>query len=623
MTESAARKEPLVLSADADPLDDLFDQPDDDFPDAKARTARRPARRSGGGAGPFLIAAAASVVWIAAVAAFCWSRYSLPDNPGDAMDVVGSRIGTGDWMLIIAAILGPLVLVWIIAWLMRRTGELKRQSQELVHAATRLTQVAQTAEAAGRPLALGGMGEVTGETPRHLRREVERATHAISALHSQMRAIEEALSTQARNIDDVAERAEKRARTIATSLRTEREALERLSGEPRGAVDVAPATLGAVGTGLAAAGGIGAAGMGAVAAGIGNDDGYRADIDDVPAVDSPSDVTDFALDEARVEAAANSDAAEMLTDVPTSDDARENPVAGEAEEDAEGVEALRLRLAEARSNARWERPALPDHDGNHDHDTAEGDDPEAGFSMEPLDPFDDMDVEPFDEDDGPTTGTAATDTATTGAVAMGAAAVGAVAVGAAGAVATSSPRDEPEEYEPVGGDAPGDDEDGPFKLERRHAIDWKKFTRAANFPESEDDIETLDALYDVLTDPEAASLLQCAEDTLASLADIDLYMEDFIPRLVPVTTWRGHLDGSGGEAIEGIDALVEQTRIRAKLNADKGFEHLCAKFMDRYEDMGRRLLAETDDEKLIVDLSNTRTGRAYLMIADAAGRLSA
>jgi len=218
---------------------------------------------------------------------------------------------------------------------------------------------------------------------------------------------------------------------------------------------------------------------------------------------------------------------------------------------------------------------------------------------------------------------------------MGAgAALGAAAGAASSLVAPATLDPEPDAGDVNTGDVDTDTEidtsetlaeegDEPFRLERRHAIDWRKFTRAANFPESEEDIETLDALYDVLTDPEAASLLQCAEDTLASLADIDLYMEDFTPRLVPVTVWQGHLDGSGGEAIDGVDAPVEQSRIRAKLKGDKGFEHLCAKFMDRYEDMGRRLMGETDEKKLIVDLSNTRTGRAYLMIAEAAGRLSA
>ena len=605
MTQSAMREEPLVLSADADPLDDLFDRPGDGARTAQsARPTARPVQRSGSGLSSFLIATLASLVWIAAVGAFCWARYSLPDNPGDAMDVVGSRIGTGDWMLIAAAILGPLLLIWMIAWLMRRTGELKRQSQDLANVAMRLTQVAQTAEASGRPLALGAMGEVTGETPRHLRREVERATHAISALHSQMRAIEEALSTQARNIDDVAERAEKRAKYIATTLRTEREALERLSGDEGGAVSVAPASLGAVGTGVAAAG-AGMAGIGAAVA---------AGLDRENEIEPSSDVTDFALDEARVEAAANSDAADLLTDAPTfaRDDADEGFGDVHPEDTAEGVAALRARLADAKANARWERPVLSDDERNGRMDGGN------------VDPFDDV----ADGLHGGLHGAsddyrdAAQHDDHAGIGGAGVAAAGAGAALAAAAPSAMALDREPDEYEALELDTLDDSADAPFKLERRHAIDWQKFARAANFPESEEDVETLDALYDVLTDPEAASLLQCAEDTLASMADIDLYMEDFVPRLVPVTTWRNHLDGSGGERINGIDAPVEQSRIRAKLNADKGFEHLCAKFMDRYEEMGRRLLNETDNEKLIVDLSNTRTGRAYLMIAEAAGRLS-
>ena len=602
MTQSAAREEPIILSADADPLDDLFDPPGDGTGTTSGKTAARPVRQSGGGLNPLLIATLASLVWIAAVAAFCWARYSLPDNPGDAMDVVGSRIGTADWMLIAAAILGPLLLIWVIAWLMRRTGELKRQSQDLANAALRLTHVAQTAEAAGRPLALGAMGEVTGETPRHLRREVERATHAISALHSQMRAIEEALSTQARNIDDVAERAEKRAKYIATTLRTEREALERLSGDDgqlSDSVSIAPASMGAVGTGVGAAG-AGLAGIGAaVAAGIDRDE----------EIEPSSDVTDFALDEARVEAAANSDSAELLTEAPSfARDDHDAAIAEDASDHGDvGVTALRARLADAKANARWERPVLSVEERaaarSRDTESDRSDGIGGDLRHDPVGAQDDVD-----------TGTV---------IGAGAAAVGAGAAIAAAAPSAVALDREPDDYETLELDTLDDSDDAPFKLERRHAIDWHKFARAANFPESEDDVETLDALYDVLTDPEAASLLQCAEDTLASMADIDLYMEDFIPRLVPVSTWKNHLDGSGGDRIEGIDAPVEQSRIRAKLGADKGFEHLCEKFMDRYEEMGRRLLNETDNEKLIVDLSNTRTGRAYLMIGEAAGRLSA
>ncbi len=604
MTQSAMREEPLVLSADADPLNDLFDRPGEESRAHSANTTTRPVQRSSSGLNALFVAALASLVWIAAVAAFCWARYSLPDNPGDAIDVVGTRIGTDDWMFIAAAILGPLLLIWIIAWLMRRTAELKHQSQNLANAALRLTQVAQTAEATGRPTALGAIGEVTGDTPRHLRREVERATHAISALHSQMRAIEEALSTQASNIDDVAERAEKRAKYIATTLRAEREALERVTGNQGSAAPAESASLGAVGTGVAAAGmaGIGAA----VTAGL------DRDVDLEPS----ADVTDFALDEVRVEAAADSDAADdMIADAQglVPDEGSTSPTEADfiadEEDTVEGVAALRTRLAEAKANAQWNRPTLTDEE-------------RAAISNRTAT------ADPFDESgrDAPDAPTGYHDNDRDGrdtGMGMAAAAVGAGAAALAGATPSATALDhEPEEYEALDVDMLDDSDDAPFKLERRHMIDWQKFTRAANFPESEEDIETLDALYDVLTDPEAASLLQCAEDTLASMADIDLYMEDYAPRLVPVVTWRNHLDGSGGEKIDGINAPVEQSRIRAKLNTDKGFEHLCAKFMDRYEAMGRRLLNETDNEQLIVDLSNTRTGRAYMMISEAAGRLS-
>ncbi len=577
MTQSASYEKPLTLSAEADPLDDVFDRVEERPAGGSKQVP--PVRRSRPVSRGWPVALVASLVWIATVAAFCWARYSLPDNPGDAMDVVGSRIGLNDWLMIGAAIAGPLLLIWLAAWLIRRTSEMRRETQDLASAALRLAHATKSVES-GVPLALGNMGEVTGETPRHLRREVERATHAISALHSQMRAIEEALSTQAAAIDDVAERAEKRARNISSVLRTEREALERMGGAS-GEVPVAPALSGAIGAGVGAAA-VGAAGLAAAS----------------------SDVTDFSLDSSRIEAAAGADASgELLSDAPTMmrDGEDHDPNIGEVLPTADidqsdtridiskDVPSLRAQLADAKANARWERPTLPE---------------DAGLS---LDPFDDIAAEP--EADLSASGVAA-----------------GLGMGAMGGLASAAPAaldQEPDEYEALDLDTVIEDAEEPLHLERRHVIDWQKFARAANFPESEEDTETLDALYDVLTDPEAASLLQCAEDTLASLADIDLYMEDFLPPLVPVSAWRAHLDGTGGDPVKGIQAPVEQSRIRAKLNSDKGFEHLCTKFMDRYEGMGRRLLDETNSSQLIVDLSNTRTGRAYLMIADSAGRLGA
>jgi hypothetical protein len=151
------------------------------------------------------------------------------------------------------------------------------------------------------------------------------------------------------------------------------------------------------------------------------------------------------------------------------------------------------------------------------------------------------------------------------------------------------------------------------------ALDWKKFVRASNFPENENDTETLDALYEVLTDPQAAALLQSSEDTLATLADLDLYMEDFVPEMSPVSAWRGHLDGKRG--VERIDAPIEQSRINAKLSSDKNFAKLADRFVERYQVILKRLFEEGADDRLALELADARTGRAYILVADALGKL--
>jgi len=174
-------------------------------------------------------------------------------------------------------------------------------------------------------------------------------------------------------------------------------------------------------------------------------------------------------------------------------------------------------------------------------------------------------------------------------------------------------------FEPKPAPAAAEPKSDDFEFMAR-ALDWEKFVKAANFPENERDTATLDALYDVLTDPEAAALLQSSEDTLATLADIDLYMEDFIPEMSSVSAWRGHLDGIASNVIP-IQSPVEQSRISAKIAADDKFRKLSERFVERYHVVAKRLFAEGADGKLAVELSDTRTGRAYLLVADALGRL--
>lgn len=155
------------------------------------------------------------------------------------------------------------------------------------------------------------------------------------------------------------------------------------------------------------------------------------------------------------------------------------------------------------------------------------------------------------------------------------------------------------------------------------ALDWRKLVRAANFPDSEEDQETLEALYAVLTDKEAAELLQTAEDALSALADIGLFMEDMQPDHAPADRWRSFIvDRSMAGAME-LGGVRDATAIEdvATALADKpDFEDVARRFVESYERILGRLFAEAGDAGLSIELANTRTGRAYMLVGRASGR---
>ena len=503
----------------ADPLDGLVGH--EEIVDRQATSDRHPKRRRRSSrSNAWLYAALASIFWLMAVAAFCWARYGLPFSLDAARAVASRQISMSDWMLIAAAIIVPLLLIWGIALLLRRSSEMRSESRQLANAAARLARAAETPSAALGVPAINA--EMDGAVPRHFRREVERATHAISALHNQMNAIEQALSTQAASIDDVAERAERRAKSIATTLRNETHELERVASR-LDQVNTVPQSR------VAAAGGLAAA-----AAGIGGGIAMAS----ASSQASDADVVDLTL------------------------------------------------------------VAEPELDGE----------PEGIITS------DDGLVDPFDN-------------------------VGAVGLDRSEPKVSAPAQPGAEKTERPGKDAlraavqnaQRDDGRPNFAPGRRGEANWSKFVRAANFPDNEEDTETLDALYEVLTDPEIASLLQSAEDTLAALADIDLYMEDYAPTLAPADDWHrylvhlgrigGGVAGRGIFTMSGVTAELEEQRIASKRSNVSSFKSLTDRFLDRYEEILVRMINSGAPNNFMVELGNTRTGRAYTLVAQAAQRL--
>ncbi len=539
-----------------DPLDDLLD----DTPMKRANAKARPRiaeSSSSGTVNVWLIATAASIIWTASVLAFSWARYSLPEDPRSVIGAAQSRIGFADWLIIAATITGPVLLIWVIAWLVRRSMDLRDESRRLARAAILLADAAKTAEKRAEamlpaPDSIGG--ELIANGPVHFHREIERASHAMNALQSQMSSMEEALAKQSAVFDNAAERTRAMSRSNSAGAVLIAEEINTHSPS------VKPVTKDSDADSLVVA---------------------ATNNEKITAVDLSLEA-DNPVDQARqnLMAAQKSVTWNKLAPEQVSEPTLKRPSKSPLEEIRSDVAAIKAP-----------------------HD----------LSTNSIDPFDDL---------GPSVPKAAAGATLGSGVAM---AFGAtrdegdadVAPVKLGSPILSEPDPVPPKPQPTQSDnsAPKEEE---FEFVQR-ALDWRKFVKAANFPENERDTETLDALYEVLTDPEAAALLQSSEDVLATLADLDLYMEDFVPEMSPISVWREHLEGKAG--VQRIDAPIEQSRINLKLNADGAFQKLSERFVERYQTFLKRFFAEESDERLAIELADSRTGRAYILMADALGKL--
>jgi len=196
----------------------------------------------------------------------------------------------------------------------------------------------------------------------------------------------------------------------------------------------------------------------------------------------------------------------------------------------------------------------------------------------------------------------------------GVAALGVVAglASDAGAKRTAEPR-------PAAADAPAlpfapDDAGG--------AIAWADVVRALDFPRNEDDAEGFAAMRAALRDAEFAELLQAGEDVLAILAAHGLHMEDLRPEPAALSAWRAYAAGERGPhtaqvgGVRDADALA---KAREMLRADAVFRDAALVLARRWNRLAARLFRELGDDPVILQAADSRTGRAFMLLARAMG----
>lgn len=153
-------------------------------------------------------------------------------------------------------------------------------------------------------------------------------------------------------------------------------------------------------------------------------------------------------------------------------------------------------------------------------------------------------------------------------------------------------------------------------------IPWGDIARALEFPRNADDTAGFDAVRSAIRDPEVARLLQAAEDVLTMLAADGLHMEDLVPDHASLAAWRAYGEGARGQkatAIGGIRDEAVLAPVRARVRGDAIFRDACLVFIRRWNSLVGRVLGEMGEDPLLRDMADTRSGRAFMLVARAMG----
>jgi hypothetical protein len=153
-------------------------------------------------------------------------------------------------------------------------------------------------------------------------------------------------------------------------------------------------------------------------------------------------------------------------------------------------------------------------------------------------------------------------------------------------------------------------------------VPWADIIRALDFPRDADDQRGFDAVRSAIRDPQVAQLLQAAEDVLTILAADGLHMEDFAPEHASLGAWRSYGDGTRGKAVAAIGGITDEAaleRTRDRLRADPIFRDAGLVFVRRWNGLVTRILAEMGEDPALRDAADSRSGRAFMLVARAMG----
>lgn len=155
----------------------------------------------------------------------------------------------------------------------------------------------------------------------------------------------------------------------------------------------------------------------------------------------------------------------------------------------------------------------------------------------------------------------------------------------------------------------------------RHQI-----VRALNFPVNAQDSEGFDLLRQALASRELAQLLQAAEDCLDFLSQKALFMDDLLIAPASSEDWRAFAKGGRVRAallpMHGIQDEAALAQVQTQMRSDPIFRDAALILQRRFDGFLTEFALNATDSDLL-DLMNTRSGRAFILFAQVSGSLTA
>lgn len=147
------------------------------------------------------------------------------------------------------------------------------------------------------------------------------------------------------------------------------------------------------------------------------------------------------------------------------------------------------------------------------------------------------------------------------------------------------------------------------------------FIRALNFPENEHDKEGFRTLRRALGDPATQKLIRSSQDALTLLSQDGIYMDDLVPDRAKPQLWRQFAQGERGRAIAGLGGIRDRSSLAlasGRMKQDPVFRDAAHHFLRQFDRTLVNFEPNATDEE-IIQMANTRTARAFMLIGRVAG----